>query len=262
MVFTMLTVIIFSSCENEKYAKPEVIIEEVGLNNSGIGIIGSDLHLAVTITAEGTIDALEVIISQEVPGSWVFDSIYAEFSGMKSPAFHKHIDIPVSAEAGDYNVCFIVTDMLGNETIAEAELEIQEPSDDMAPAITITTAPESGQTFIIGQTITISGSVSDDIALGGLYIGLIRNSQNLADNEVSSSNSITILHTHSFSSPAVHDFSASITVGAVQDNDMTPKDITGNIEWQSAGYYILVKCKDEFGGNWSYSDHFSLNINL
>ena len=94
-----------------------------------------------------------------------------------------------------------------------------------------------------------------------MYIGLVREDQNLTDAEVNATNTITILHTHEFDSPDSHNFSASITVGATQDNNITPKDITGDIAWQSANYYIVVKCKDAFGGNWTFSNHYPIIIN-
>jgi hypothetical protein len=90
---------------------------------------------------------------------------------------------------------------------------------------------------------------------------LVREGQNLADANVDATNTITILHTHDFDSPTSHSFSAGIIVGANQDNNITPKDITGDIAWQSSNYYILVKCKDQFGGNWAYSSHYPIIIN-
>jgi hypothetical protein len=74
-------------------------------------------------------------------------------------------------------------------------------------------------------------------------------------------NTITLLHTHEFDSHTAHNFSASINVGAAQDNNITPKDIAGDIAWQSGNYYIVVKCKDAFGGNWTFSSHYPIVIN-
>ncbi len=258
------TGLFFTSCNNDdkQIAKPEISLDELGTGNSKIGIIGSDLHVEAEIVAEGTIDKVKVEIHPEGTGTWEFDSIYTEFSGKKNCTFHKHIDIHATAlDTGAYHLHLIVTDMLGNETTEQAELEIQAPSDATAPVISVATSPTTNQSFSNGETISISGSVSDDIALGGLYIGLVREGQNLTDAEVDATNTITILHAHDFDYPNSSDFSASITVGAAQDNNISPKDITGDIAWQSANYYIVVKCKDEFGGNWTYSTHYPLVIN-
>ncbi len=267
----------FISCEKEDETPPKPVVDltELGYENSKIGYAGSDLHIEAEIIAEGKIDKVTIEIHPEGEhegeyehkrehkheGEWEVDTTFTGFSGLKNTTFHKHIDIPVHTEAGHYHFHFIVTDMEGQQTTAEEELEIQQPDDAVAPEITINDAPESNQEFSNGETISISGSVSDDKALGGMYIGLVRTDQDLTDAEVNATNTITLLHTHEFDSHAAHNFSASIDVGAAQDNNITPKDITGDIGWQSADYYILVKCKDAFGGNWTFSGHYPIVIN-
>ncbi|MFW6259748.1 MAG: DUF4625 domain-containing protein [Tangfeifania sp.] len=264
-----------NSCKKEEeIPNPEVTITELGYENSKIGYAGSDLHIEAEIVAEGRIDKVIVEIHHEGEhdnksalvnlhdNEWEVDTTYTRFSGLKNvDNFHEHIEIPVYAEIGDYHFHFIVSDMEGNQTTVEEELEIQQPDDNVAPEVNVTAAPSDDQVFNNAETISISGSVSDDKALGGMYIGLVRADQNLTDAEVNASNTITILHTHDFDSPTSHDFSASINVGATHDNNIAPKDITGEIAWQSANYYILVKCKDAFGGNWSFSDRYPIEIN-
>ena len=197
----------------------------------------------------------------EVEDEWEYDSIYTDgFEGVINTTFHKHIDIPVSADTGVYHFHLIVTDMEGYQITVEEELDIQEPSDSVAPEITISSAPSENESFSNDGTITISGTVTDDQLLGGLYIGLVREGQSLEDDSVNATNTITMLHTHDFDESTSHSFTASITVGASQDNNITPKDITGDIAWQSATYYVLVKSKDAFGGNWTYSDHYPVVI--
>ena len=46
-------------------------------------------------------------------------------------------------------------------------------------------------------------------------------------------------------------------VGAAMDNNITPKAAT----WTSGDYYIVVKTKDSFGGNWTFSSHYPITIN-
>ncbi|MEZ5195737.1 MAG: DUF4625 domain-containing protein [Bacteroidales bacterium] len=267
----------FTSCEkNNEVAKPVITIHELGEGdnhgNNHIAIIGSDIHIEVEVVAEGKINTIQVLIhpegehheksmNEDGHEEWEVDTIYTKFSGLKNTTFHEHIDVDIHAEPGDYHFDFIVTDMEGNQSSAEAELEIQAPGDAVAPEIRISNAPANNQEFNNGETISISGSVSDDLALGGLYIGLVRTDQNLADAEVNDANTITLLHTHDFDSPVAHNFSASIIVGATYDNNTEPKEITGDIAWQSAKYYIVVKCKDAFGGNWTFSNHYPIVIN-
>jgi hypothetical protein len=265
----------FTACEkdDETNPKPVITLTELGYENSKIGYVGTDLHIEAEIVAEGKIDYVTIEIHPEGEhedkstsivlheGEWEVDTTYTEFSGLKNTTFHKHIDIPVDADTGHYHFHFIVTDMDGQQTTVEEELEVQQPDDAVAPEITISSAPSNNQEFNNGETISISGSVSDDKALGGMYIGLVRTDQNLTDAEVNATNTITLLHTHEFDSHTAHNFSASINVGAAQDNNITPKDITGDIAWQSANYYIVVKCKDAFGGNWTFSSHYPIVIN-
>jgi hypothetical protein len=265
----------FTSCikDSETNPKPVVKLTELGYENSKIGFTGTDLHIEADIVAEGKIEnvAIEIhpggeheeksssIVMHE--GEWNVDTIYTKFSGLKNTIFHEHIDIPVHAEVGHYHFHLIVTNAEGQQTLVAEELEIQQPHDAVAPEITISNAPTNNQEFNHGETISISGSVSDDKALGGMYIGLVREDQNLTDTEVNATNTITLLHTHDFDRPTVHNFVAKITVGATQDNNITPKEISGDIAWQSANYYIVVKCKDAFGGTWAFSSRYPIVIN-
>ncbi len=273
IAITFASGLFFTSCEkDEKVAKPVIAIQELGKGdshgNDHIAIVGSDLHIEVDVVAEGKIDRIQVRIHPEGEHheegeheEWEIDTTYTKFSGLKNTTFHEHLDIAFEAEPGEYHFDFIVTDMEGNQSSAEADLVIQLPDDAIAPVISISTSPTNNQVFGNGQTISISGLVSDDKALGGMYIGLVRVDQKLTDGEVDATNTITILHTHDFNSPTAHNFSASITVGAAQDNNITPQNITGNIAWQSANYYIVVKCVDVFGGNWSLSSHYPVVLN-
>ena len=270
---TLGAVVLFTACKDDEIAMPQVTITELGMGdihgNDHTAIVGSDLHIEAEIVAEGTIDWVQVIVHPEGDhhksaideDEWELDTTYTKFSGLKNTTFHEHVEIDIHAEAGEYHFDMIVTDMEGNQSSAEAELEIIEPDDAVAPEITVSSAPTNNQTFTNGETISISGSVSDETALGGMYIGLVREDQNLTDAEVNAANTITILHTHDFDSHTSHNFSSEITVGAAKDNDMTPKDISGDIAWQSANYYIVIKCKDAFGGNWTISERFPIIIN-
>ncbi len=274
IALTFAASMFLASCDKkEEVAKPVITIQELGKGdshgNDHIAIIGSDLHIEVDVVAEGKIDKIQVRIHPEGENheegeheEWEIDTTYTKFSGMKNTTFHEHLDIAYEAEAGEYHFDFVVTDMEGNQSSAEADLIIQVPNDAIAPAITISNSPTNNQVFSNGQVISISGSVSDDKALGGMYIGLVRVDQNLTDANVNASNTITMLHTHDFNSPTTHNFSSSITVGAAQDNNITPNNITGNIAWQSGNYYIVVKCIDAFGGIWSFSGHYPIVLNL
>ncbi len=53
--------------------------------------------------------------------------------------------------------------MEGNSTSVEDEISIEELIDNEAPVITITSAPQNGKTFANGETISISGAITDNI---------------------------------------------------------------------------------------------------
>lgn len=267
-------IIIAHSCKKEEApAKPLVYNFELGLNNSKLAFVGGDIHLEAEVEAAGKIHTIQVEIHPEgehgLKGGWTkallqweADTTYTKFTGLKNTTFHEHIDVPMEADTGHYHVHFIVTDMEGNQTTIEDEVELQLPNDSEAPVLTITSAPEAGQLFSTGQSIRLTGELTDNLALGGMYVGLVREGQNLDDASVNATNTITLLHTHDFNSPVSHAFDCSIVVGASTDNNNPPKTIEGDIAWASSAYYILVKAKDAIGSNWVYSQRIPLTISL
>ncbi len=254
---------IFTSCEEEKTAMPEVTLSELGLENSKIGYIGADLHIEADVLANGLIESIKVEIHSEsdVDG-WELDELFTDAKGLKNTTLHEHVEISLDADTGHYHFHLVVTDQEGQQAVVEEELEIQEPQDKQAPVIVITSAPANAQIFNNGDKISISGTVSDDIKLGGMYIGLVQVNQGLTDTEVNAKNTITLLHTHDFDSYTCHNFSTDITVGATMDKNIEPKDINGDLDWQSGEYYLLVKSKDAFAGNWGFSEKYPISINL
>lgn len=128
----------FTSCDkNTDVAKPVITILELGEGdthgNDHTAKIGGELHMDIDIVAEGKISTIQVRIHPEGEhhddGSheeWELDTTYTKFSGLKNTTFHEHAEIDTTAEAGYYHFDFIVTDMEGNQSSAEAELTIVE----------------------------------------------------------------------------------------------------------------------------------------
>lgn len=272
LLFSFSTFLFVSCTKEDDKLPPQINGFELGYENSGIAYLGSDLHLEAEILSDAKIDRITLLIHHEgehgkkstyylmEEGEWEIDTTYTKFTGLKNTSFHEHFDVPLEIETGEYHLDFAVIDMDGNKTEIERDLIIEAPVDLLGPELTIDTHPAAMQVFTNGQVITISGKLADETALGGVYVGLVRENQNLADAAVDATNTITLLHTHDFQSPVTHEFSASITVGAAQDNNSTPKPIDGDIAWQSGNYYILVKVKDAFGGNWTFSQHYPIEI--
>ncbi len=129
--------LILNSCDNEEtVSKPEITLIELGYENTKTAMQGMDLHIEAEVIAEGKIKTIQVIVHPEgehlkkgsmgsfVFDEWEFDSVYTEFSGLKNTTFHKHASVPVTAEIGHYHFDFIVTDMEGNQSSVDDEVEI------------------------------------------------------------------------------------------------------------------------------------------
>jgi len=288
-MFYLFLALIGFSCKKEEMATPPVITGmELGYENNKRAYPGTDLHIEAVVVAEGKIASIQVEIhpegghssksvdrshsgpwefdsayggksvNQSHSGPWEFDSAYGgKYAGVKNTVFHEHIDIPATADTGIYHFHFIVTDMEGGQTVFEDELYMIAPTDPEAPVISVNSAPVPGQPFSHGQTISISGIVTDNIAIGGIYIGLVAVEQGLADAMVNHGNTISILHTHDFPDPRQVAFEAQLVVGAAFDNDIpSPKPVV----WESGDYYILIKSPDAYGGNVAFSQHYPIVI--
>jgi hypothetical protein len=140
---SMAMIAIFSiflvSCD--KNTPPKVTLHELGLNNTKTVQQGSDLHIDAEIIAPLKIASIQLIIHSEdehpahvsmktmstgeVSIEWKVDSIYTKgYVGVKNAEFHEHIQVPATANLGHYHVHIKVTDMEGNQTIKEDEIEV------------------------------------------------------------------------------------------------------------------------------------------
>ena len=265
LLFITANLLFFTACEDDDVdvQKPVINNLEVGLGDSHVAYVGADLHLQAEIEAMGRIGVITVEIHKEEGSSDEIKATFDEYAGLKNTTFHKHVDIPAETPTGTYHVHITVTDQEGNQTTVEDEIEIEELADEEAPELTVSSAPENGKSFANGETISISGTATDNTSLAGMLIALVYESDNITDDDVTGANTsvIVMLHTHDFEDPDEYEFSTSIEVGAANDNNMTPAPIEGDNAWQSGNYYILVKCKDA-KGNWAYSSHYPIVINL
>lgn len=247
-----------------KTEKPQVSILELGYENSAVAYIGSDLHIEAEIVAEAKVRDIRVVIehdeAEKHEGEFSFDSTYTDkYAGVINADFHEHIDIPLETETGTYLFTMTVNDEEGQVSEKSRQLSIESPQDDEMPVITVNSAPEDGQVFTTGETISISGTVTDNYGIAGLYVGLVKESQNLTDAEVTHENTISLLHTHDFDDPANVSFDASIEIGASQDNDQPE---TKPINWESGNYYLLVKAPNALGGGAGLSAHYLVEVRI
>ncbi len=131
----MAVVLMIVSCENT--GRPEILSFELGMEGDKMAAAGDELHMEAEVVAEGTIDRIEVeihsegdhdhkkgLLSDEDEGEWEFDTVYTKFSGLKNTSFHEHIEVPATAEPGEYHFYFKVIDMEGYQTVHEDEFEL------------------------------------------------------------------------------------------------------------------------------------------
>lgn len=265
----LVGIMLLSSCKkDETVSKPEITQFELGLENSETGYVGADLHIEAEIVAAGTISSIFVEIHPEreeksthqLLFAWELDTTYTTFDGLKNTLFHEHVTIPAEADTGMYHFHFVVTDKQGYQTTIERDLHVTLPNDTEAPVISVSDFPAATSIFTAGQTISITALLTDNLGLGGTYVGLVRADQGLADEEMNYQNTITLLHTHDFTDTDEYALHAEIVVGAAMDNNDPPKEITGDLAWQSGEYYLLIKAVDKYGGHAAFSQRYYFAI--
>lgn len=237
--------VLFTSCSKDDadtVDKPVITDMEVGSSNSHVGYIGSDLHVEAEIEASGKIKSITIAIHKEDGSGWTFSENFDDYSGQLNATFHKHIDIPADAATGSYHFHFTVTDMQGNQTTVEEELELEVSSDTEAPVITISNAPTANQEFSKGQRIGLSVRIADNMAVGGVMVALVR-----AEDTNPTPSTVIMMRYESFQDINETDFEASINAGAEYDNQATPVLIQGDNAWRSGDYYIFVRTWDGVG---------------
>ncbi|HMR18739.1 MAG TPA: DUF4625 domain-containing protein [Sphingobacterium sp.] len=132
IVFVLfITLLSFSSCQkkdNPISKAPVATLTEVGSNNEHTAYIGGDLHIEALISAEASIQKIELEIHHENGGSFEFGETYTEgkYIGVREAEFHEHINVPVNAPLGEYHLHLIVIDKQGQTTTAEAELTMSD----------------------------------------------------------------------------------------------------------------------------------------
>lgn len=97
---------------------------EIGENNSHTGTPGTDLHLDVEVQADAGISTIAIELHNEADSSEEYEYEWT-FAGQTTLDFHDHYEIPATATTGEYHFHFIVTDTLGNQTVYDAEFDME-----------------------------------------------------------------------------------------------------------------------------------------
>lgn len=135
-VLLFFATIVISSCKKDAQL-PTIKNLQIGYDNSGQVVAGTGLHLEAEIEAPEKIDRVELEIHKEgghkttlilFDGEWHLQKVFDKFKGLKNTDFHEHVDVPLTAPAGDYHLHLSVIDQKGNKGKAEGELKVLLPT--------------------------------------------------------------------------------------------------------------------------------------
>lgn len=129
VLFALGALVVFSSCKEDDpipqtFARPSITGLEVGENNTKEAKVGEDLHVDAEIVAEGTISKIKLELHPETGSGDDIEAEYTEYAGLKNVDFHKDLDIPSTADTGEYHFHLEVIDEQGQTTKVEADVEI------------------------------------------------------------------------------------------------------------------------------------------
>lgn len=265
LIIALATIsMVFSSCskDDEDKTAPEVSGLEIGHDNSKQFHQGGDVHLEFEVADNEGLDYYTVTIHHKAKSTvsqWDYENTWMFQGNPKNDLVHQHeIIVPEDADPGVYDFKISITDINGNTTTIDESVEVLEAVQGDGPDIHVESHPDNGELFSNGELISIAGHVhSDNSHIAGIFIGIMKAADNLADEDVNESNAIVLYHQHDFEMQEV-EFDASITVGAEVDNNQPdPNNIS---TWEIGAAYILVKASDE-EGRISFSEHIPIQIN-
>jgi hypothetical protein len=132
-ILLLLCTGVFSACKKDvetadpQPAMPVIENMEIGLNNSGIGVIDRDFHFEADVIAGNKIDVVELRILQKAgetySKSWKHEISWTQYKGAKNTTIHKHFQIPADAAEGKYDLIIVVKDE--NGAVLEVKKEVQ-----------------------------------------------------------------------------------------------------------------------------------------
>lgn len=122
------SILLLAACSKEEnpLAAPTIDDIEVGSDNNKTGYAGGDIHIEAEIIAPAKIASITVAIKPVAGTGWEFDTTYTEgFAGLLNTELHEHIDIPLTAATGAYQLTITVTDQAGKKTEVSVAIEIK-----------------------------------------------------------------------------------------------------------------------------------------
>jgi len=267
----VLVAMLIVSCEKEADTIAPVI-EVSGPEANEILYVGSTIHFEADFSDDVALKSYKIDIHSNFDGhthksestdssEWHFQQSWSFDEGAKNAHIHHHeIEVPeeidgLPIEPGDYHFMIYCTDAAGNESWTAIAVEIQYPTDSIAPAITNISAPAQGSAFSTNDVISITGEISDDNELHGIFVAIMK--EGSTTEQVNETDAFAVmLHEHdAVEGLTEYSFSASITVGQVQDNNNPSNEVT----WTPGNYFIIVKTVDA-SGNVAFSAEYPIVI--
>lgn len=287
----IMFVLVFASCDHNDpepkaepaLPKPTVENLELGLGNSGIGVIGEDFHFDADILAVDRIDTVKVMIlpkkGETYAKPWKHEIIWDQYKGLKNTNVHKHFNIPKDAAEGKYDLLVSVSDVNGSRLEVKRDFEIYNRANlpvrpmisglwmhkNWGPMYDYHSDKENYPTerYKKGDTIQVQANISFVKGDGKLYLLLIKKSANYNPQtveEVDLSKAIVYdVHEHK-NEKSIYDFGNSefdmetytvirnlpdLIIGAEKDNNLPAGNaVTGSRAWESGDYNLVVLYKN------------------
>lgn len=155
-----------TSCKDDDNNKKNsnaisIKLNEVGKENSREGVAGKDLHIEGEIIAQAKIKGIKVELADA--GNAV--KVSADYSNKTkyvnviNAAFHEHLELPGTLEAGDYTLRFTVTDQTSNSKTESVKVKITK-QDPNVPQITDIKIGDGSNKGKAGAKVKITANVT------------------------------------------------------------------------------------------------------
>lgn len=281
LLSAMLLIAGLSACKKEntdqEALKPTAENVEIGTANNKRALRGRDFHFNADILAATKIKDVKLVISQK-PGqsyasSWKFELSWPEYIGTKNTNIHKHFTIPAVAPEGTYDFAVVVQDENGSQLEIKEDLIILDPAN-------LPVDPKIGRDFVSrngtliyytdvfeekelifkkGDEMTLHAQVSEIKDDGILYSVLIKKKANYYPESIDKLNLSKVIvvtkveHKGLGNAAKISTLKLSngvyggetITVGAAMDNnEPSPNNITGEKAWESGQYQWVILYKN------------------
>jgi len=193
-IFTVaIGIAAFSSCkkDNPDNTKPKIDIVSEPLENDTL-YTGSELHIEGLVSDNEELSQIKIDIHSaedghshgKISSASFFEVIKIIDLTGRNQVFIAHVDIPLEAAAGKYDIIITAVDASGNQSdFVERDIFIRNSSDLIAPIIQVQ-SPSSNGNYTLGAALNINAQLADNIGLGDVEVKIYRGSNLVFDNDI------------------------------------------------------------------------------